>query len=124
MGRSILSVIAGVVLWSVLWIATGAALAALFPDIIVPEQYVGHLGMLLTYLAASIIYSIAAGYLTGTVAARDHVKHGVALGVVLLALGIYFESTYWDLLPVWYHLTFLALLIPGNVAGAAWRAAT
>ena len=109
------------VLWSVLWIATNAALAALFPDIIVPEQYVGHLGILLTFLTASVTYSVAAGYLTGMIAARHHVKHGLALGIVQVAVGITMQTMFWDLLPVWYHLTFLALLIPGNVAGAAIR---
>ena len=122
MGRSILSVFAGMVSWSVLWISTNAVLAALFPDIIVPEQYVGHLGMLLTFLIASVAYSIAAGYVTGMVATRDHLKHGLALGIAQLAIGISFQSMYWDLMPVWYHLTFLVLLIPGNLAGAALRA--
>ena len=87
------------VLWSVLWIATNAALAALFPDIIVPEQYVGHLGILLTFLTANVTYSVAAGYLTGMIAARHHVKHGLALGIVQVAVGITMQTMFWDLRP-------------------------
>jgi hypothetical protein len=39
-----------------------------------------------------------------------------------LVLGIGFEVSYWAMLPVWYHLAFLALLIPGNVVGGSWWA--
>jgi len=43
------------------------------------------------------------------------------LGVLQLAIGISFEVSYWAMLPVWYHLVFLALLLPGNVLGGAVR---
>ena len=67
--------------------------------------------------------TIAAGYVTGLTAARNALKHAWALGVAQLALGIFFEVSYWNLLPVWYHLVFLALLIPGNVFGGSWSEA-
>ena len=122
MGRSILAVFAGAVLWGVLWASTNAGLMAAFPEIIQPDEYVGHLGMLLTFLGVSFIYSVAAGYITALVAKSKAIQHGLALGILQLSLGIFIEVSYWELLPVWYHLVFLVLLIPGNVAGAAMRA--
>ncbi len=122
MGRSILAVFAGAVLWALLWASTNAGLMAAFPEIIQPDEYVGHLGMLLTFLGVSFIYSVAAGYITALVAKSKAIQHGLALGILQLSLGIFIEVSYWELLPVWYHLVFLVLLIPGNVTGAAIRA--
>jgi hypothetical protein len=38
--------------------------------------------------------------------------------VLLLVVGIYFQSQYWHVMPLWYHLIFLALLIPMCFVGA------
>jgi hypothetical protein len=121
MGRSILAVLAGATLWAILWLGSNAALAAIFPDHIVVDQYIGHAGILTTLLLLSVVYSVAAGYATGAVARTGRVGHGVALGVLQLGLGIFFQAQYWQLMPLWYHLPFLALLLPGNVYGAWLR---
>ena len=123
MGRSIAAVLAGMVLWSVLWIGSNAGLGSAFPEIMIEGQPLFHVPLLLTLIALSVVYSVAAGYVTGMTAARNAVKHAWALGVAQLALGIFFEVSYWNLLPVWYHLVFLALLIPGNVFGGWWSQA-
>ena len=51
------------------------------------------------------------------VAKRKQVAHGVALGLALLAVGIAVQAGYWDVLPIWYHLIFLALLLPMAALG-------
>jgi hypothetical protein len=121
MVRSILSVLAGVVAWTALWIPFGQVMMSAFPDIIDPRRYLGHVPILLTYIAASFVFSIAAGYITALIAKSKPRQHALALGIVQLAIGIGFEMSYWNLLPVWYHLVFLALLIPGNVLGGKLR---
>jgi hypothetical protein len=45
------------------------------------------------------------------------------LAVLQLLLGIGFEASAWNLMPVWYHLVFLALIIPATVMGGRKRAA-
>jgi len=122
MWRSILSILAGAVLWTALWLPFTRAMQAAFPSVIVPDQYLGHVPSLLTFLVASVVFSVAAGYLTALVAKSKPVLHALALGILQLALGIGFELSYWALLPAWYHLVFLALLIPGNVGGGGLRA--
>ena len=42
----------------------------------------------------------------------------VLAGVQLL-LGIMFEAVSWSLTPVWYHLVFLALVVPATAASSA-----
>ena len=39
-----------------------------------------------------------------------------------LALGLFFEVTGWALLPVWYHIVFLVLIVPAVVWGGELRA--
>ena len=38
--------------------------------------------------------------------------------LALLVVGVIAQVAYWDTLPVWYHLVFLASLIPMAMAGA------
>ena len=121
MGRSILAVLAGAVVWALLWIGSNATLAAVFPDLIVPNEYIGHVGILMTMFTVSVVYSVLAGYVTAAAARAKPVNHGFALGVLQLGLGIFFQAQYWQLMPLWYHLVFLALLLPGNVYGAWLR---
>ena len=123
MGRSILAVLAGATLWAILWLGSNAALAALFPSHIVVDEYIGHVGILTTMFGLSVVYSVLAGYATGVVARTSRVGHGFALGILQLGLGIFFQAQYWQLMPLWYHLPFLALLLPANVYGA-WRCET
>ena len=121
MGRSILAVLAGAVLWAVLWLGSNVTLAAVFPGQIVPNEYIGHVGILMTLLTLCIAFSLLAGYVTGVVARTNLVKHGLALGILQLGLGIFFQAQYWQLMPLWYHLVFLTMLLPGNVYGAWLR---
>ena len=37
--------------------------------------------------------------------------------VLLLITGIFVQMSIWALMPAWYHLTFLALLIPVTLVG-------
>jgi hypothetical protein len=41
--------------------------------------------------------------------------------VIQLVVGIGFEISYWEMTPVWYHLVFLALVVPATVWGGTLR---
>ena len=49
--------------------------------------------------------------------------HEHELTVLQLGIGIFAEVSYWELMPVWYHLVFLALLVPATVNVAELEAA-
>jgi hypothetical protein len=119
--RSILSVLAGTTTWGVLWVASNAALAAALPGSFDEHGVTSNGGLLLLILAYSIVLSVLAGWLTATIARTKPTGHALALGIVQLAFGIAAQSAYWSLMPLWYHLPFLALLIPGNLLGAHLR---
>jgi hypothetical protein len=41
--------------------------------------------------------------------------------VIQLGLGIFFQSQAWQLMPLWYHVPFLLLIVPATLLGARLR---
>jgi hypothetical protein len=116
-GRAILAVVAGAAVWAALWIGGTQAAQAAFPSILAAGQPITHTGALLGLTLYSLPLSVLAGYVTATVAAKDPMPVVWGLATVQLALGIAFEVSAWSLTPVWYHLVFLALVVPATVYG-------
>ncbi|NNE99766.1 MAG: hypothetical protein HKN25_12165 [Pyrinomonadaceae bacterium] len=116
--RIILGVIVGFVVWSVVFVGGEALVKAIAPGAAAPDgaTYVGSVSILLGYLVRSIIASILAGFI-GVLVAAENSKTPLILGIVLLAVGIMVQASAWSMLPVWYHLIFLALLIPMTIVG-------
>jgi uncharacterized membrane protein (DUF485 family) len=117
--RSIVAVIVGSGVWGVLWVASNAALASRIQE---TGGRISSLPALTLLLILSFILSVVAGYVTAWLAKKEEIRHGVLLGLLQLAIGIFFTVQYYDLTPFWYNVLFLALLIPGNVLGAGIRA--
>ena len=117
MGRSVLAVLAGAVVWAVLWLAGTSGLAALVPEHTAPDEPLTHVGIMLFLIALSVALSVLAGWTTGRVSAVRPVRDATILAVLQLALGIGFQASAWSLFPLWYHLIFLALIVPATVYG-------
>ncbi len=49
---------------------------------------------------------------------RAWMGSAITLGVLLLLTGIGVQASVRDLMPVWYHVVFLALLIPATIIAA------
>ena len=122
MGRTIGAVAAGAAVWAVLWITGNMGLAAAFPEIIGQGQPVDHAPVLVTLIGYSVVLSALAGFTTAAVKGRDPMGAVKALAGLQLLLGIGFEISSWALLPVWYHLVFLALLVPATLWGGSLKA--
>jgi len=116
--RNILSVLAGFAAWTVLWLASNAALVAAVPAAFREDGSTESVGVLILVLVLSVVFSVGAGYLTATLAEGSSMKYPAVLGVVLLAVGLFVQLQSWDVMPVWYHVFFLALLVPGVLLGA------
>ena len=117
MGRSVLAVLAGAVVWAVLWVGGTALLPAVFPRLVEPGAPITATGILVGLIVYGVILSVLAGWTTGRLAASEPLRHAAILAVIQLALGIRFETSAWDLTPIWYHLVFLALIVPATVYG-------
>ena len=119
--RSVLSVVTGTVVWTVLWLAFHAVMGKIYPHEYDGKTRIENISLLLITLVYSVVLSIIAGYITAYLAKHKEMQHAFALGLLQLALGIFFQSQSWTLFPLWYHLGFLALLIPANLFGGRLR---
>lgn len=120
-GRTIIAVLAGAAVWAVLWIGGTQAATAAFPNLFAAGQPVRHAGALIGLIVYSLPLSVLAGYVTAAVAAQDRMRAVWILAILQLALGVFAEMSAWNLMPVWYHLVFLALVVPATVYGGALR---
>jgi len=120
--RKILAVIAGYAIWSVLWLGSNASAQAVSPGSFGEDGSVSS-GLLLVFLALSVVISLLAGWITTALATRDRSARGPAVwcGVLLLATGIPIQLAYWTVIPLWYHLPFLAFLLPATLLGGSIR---
>lgn len=115
--RIILGVIAGFVLWSILWVGIDAVLRAISPSYNASVEAMSFSSaQLIIPLVLTAFCSIAAGYAAAWVA-RENTLAPWILGVILLVVGIFVQLSVWDKIPLWYNLTFWILLIPATVLG-------
>lgn len=115
--KNIYGVIAGFVLWSALWIAGDFVLLLISPQWYGEGAKTFSTAILLITLARSIIISIFCGYIAALIARKNGAATALILGILLFAFGVFIEVQLWNLIPLWYHLTFLAFLIPATVCG-------
>lgn len=124
MNRILIGFVVGFIVWTVLWLGADEVLKfvpTLNPttDIdgslnVVPVNY------LLVKLALSIILSLLAGLIAASIS-RETMKAPLILSFMLLVVGIFFQFGAWNILPLWYHLTFLILLLPMTLLGGKLR---
>jgi hypothetical protein len=126
--KMILGIIAGFVVWSVLWVGSHSLLAVLSPDwygridaefmsaVTSGADYTVDSTILIISLIKSVIFSIIAGYLAALIA-KENTISTIILGILLLMVGILVQVRIWNYEPLWYHLPFLILLIPMTILG-------
>lgn len=116
--RSFLGILLGFVAWTVLWLGGNFVLLKLFPGAFpeAGEFQVSERKALLSALGLSVVCSLVAGSVAARQAGRGAAAVGV-LGGILLAVGAAVEIANWKVMPLWYHLVFLALLVPATLLG-------
>ena len=121
MGRTIGAVVAGVVLWGVLWNALAYGLAG--AGVVTIGEPITGVMVLLGMIAFSAVLSGVAGWVTAAIRGAPGAMAAVkALAVVNLLIGIAVEATSWSLMPAWYHIVFLALVVPMTLVGGRMKA--
>ncbi|MGF1465449.1 MAG: hypothetical protein ACFCGT_04880 [Sandaracinaceae bacterium] len=121
--RTALSILAGFSAWTLLWCTSNYVAASLSPASFGADGSVWDPALLTTFLVLSLAFSLLGGYLTARLAReRAWTAAGILAGIQLL-VGTFVQASYWDLMPLWFHLPFLAMLVPGILAGARVGAA-
>lgn len=121
--RQVLAVIGGFLLWSVLWLLLGLALAAGGWLPAAAEPVTAWLP-LVVLLLGSIVSSLLSGFAAAAIARTSGYRVAIAVGLLLLVVGITVQAQNWQLMPVWYHAAFLICLVPACIVGANFRART
>lgn len=118
MKRSILAVIAGLVVWLLVASVLNRGLRLLLAGYAAAEPNMAFtLPMMAGRLTLAFLASLAAGAVVGAIAPSSRRMPWV-LGAILLAAFLPEHVMIWQVFPVWYHLTFLVTLVPLIVLGA------
>ena len=115
---SIISIVAGYAVWTVLFLGGSAGIKTVMSSSHDAAGYSSDVAVLLTYLVLSMVASIAAGFVTAKVSKVKVKRDSLILAGALLATGIPVQISNWSLLPVWYNLAFLAMLVPLTIWGS------
>ena len=122
MMRSVLAVIAGYALWTALWLGGNAAFFGEAAEVVGAGEAYTEAGPLALVIVLSLVCSLAAGFVAAKVAGPAARGAVLATALLLLLTGIGVQMGVWSLMPVWYHLTFLALIVPVVWVGGQWGA--
>ena len=125
--RIVLGVIAGFFGWVILWFGSEKILSAFWPEFGVQQrafeevvknggQFTAATTMLLTHIVMGLIVSLVSGILAALIAGGN-TRAPLALGFLLLALGVVKVVMSWSYVPIWYQVIFTALLIPMTIMG-------
>jgi hypothetical protein len=121
MPKTILSIAAGFIAWSIVWLGVNAGLHGIGMLPADPTQSITSISVLLTLLVGSVVASVAAGYTTAITTPRGKKSPTPALGWVLITVGVFVQGMNLALMPLWYHIIFVALLLPAAAAGGRLR---
>jgi hypothetical protein len=112
MGRTIASVVAGLVAWAVVVTLLNFALRAALPGYHAAEATLQFtLAMKLGRLTEAALASIAAGAVVSLIAPSKTWAPWL-VGLIILALFLPEHVKLWNRFPLWYHLSFLVPLVP------------
>jgi hypothetical protein len=115
--KIILGIIAGFVVWSILWVAGDAVLRAVWTSYDESVKAMNFsFAMLIVPLILSAVVSIISGYIAALIAGENS-KSPLILGIILLIVGVLVQMSVWEQIPLWYHLTFWILLVPMTILG-------
>ena len=121
--KIILGIIGGFVVWSILWVAGDAVLRTVWTSYDESVKTMNlSFSMLIMPLILSVIVSIISGYIAALIA-RENTKSPLILGIILLIVGVLVQMSVWEQIPLWYHLTFLILLVPMTILGGKLKTA-
>jgi hypothetical protein len=90
--------------------------------LVYPEALDGQtpLDYLLVSLVTSALYTFMAAAVCCWIAKPDFRRVGLLVPLALLAFGVFTQIVYWDVLPLWYHLVAIALILPVATAGTGF----
>ena len=122
MKRGIAGVLAGLVVWFVVATAINLALRLSWADYAMAEKPMTFtLGMQVARLVTGAVASLCAGFVAAWIA-KGSATPVRLLAALLLLLFLPVHYGLWNRFPLWYHVVFLASLVPLTLLGAGLKA--
>ena len=122
--RSILAVLSAPVVYGLVCVPANWLVVKLFPTHFDENWLTSHTGVLALLVSLTVVFAAASGFVGAWIAQETAWACAIAICVLQLGIGIAVQRQYWNVLPLWYHLTFFALLIVGVIIGARLCIAT
>jgi hypothetical protein len=117
MARTVGSIVAGLLIFFALAFIAGVAAHSLWPDYAAAATDRAYtVPMLLARLLIGAVATIVAGWGTSMIA-RERQTSALWLGLAMLAINVPWHIHIWSEYPAWYHLVWLACLIPCALLG-------
>ena len=110
--RAMVGVIVGYVIWTVLWLGGNAVLFSAATERVEAGEPFAEVGPLIEVILLSIVCSLAAGVSAAAIARERARPVVLVMAALLLVTGVVVQINVWPLMPLWYHLTFLILVVP------------
>jgi hypothetical protein len=122
MGKTVVAVVAGLVVWVAVVIVAGMILRVSWPAYAsVAAAMTFTLPMQVARLSIGALATLATGWVTTVIAPRS-IRVRLMPGLILLVAFIPQHIILWNTFPVWYHLTFLLSLVPLTYLGGKMAA--
>ena len=122
--RSVVSVAAGFFAVMVLGAAADVVLGHVSPDAFDAQGHARVESTLFIKLAYETLFALLAGYLTARIAVRKPFTHVLVMAGIVLAGRAFIAVATWDVVPLWFNLGVLVLIVPAALLGAKlseWR---
>ena len=116
--RAILGIVVGFLIWSAIWVGGGMLFLTEAQKTMKEGKFYDQTMPLVGAIALSVVASLVSGALCALIARKKSRGPALALALALLGTGVAVQASVWKLEPVWFHLTFLLVLVPMTLAGA------
>ena len=131
--RIVLGVIAGFFAWAIVWFGSEKILSAIWPEFGTHQrafeaaitnggQFTADTTLLLMHIVLGSIVSVMSGL--AALIAGGNQRAPLALGFLLLAFGVLKAVMSWKYVPIWYHVSFTAILLPLAILGGKLKGTT
>ncbi len=116
--RQSLAVLLGFLAWSAIWLAGNQLLVELHAIPHGSRTPIKYAGSLLALLTNAVVATVTAGYSVALLKPQNLQRPVLILAGLLIAVGGVVQFGLWELMPLWYHVAFLTLLLPMCIVGA------
>lgn len=126
--QMLVGVVVGFVAWMLLWLGAESVLSAIWPEWFGAHQrafqaaitngvaFTPDPAILVIHVALAAVMAACSGLIAARLA-QHHPRAPLSMGLVLMVMGLMKAAMSWSLVPMWYHVSFTAVLLMMAVVG-------